>query len=220
MILLLLLLFYSNQLIAQALLRTIIEWLSYIYDVQSLIVTILPEPQTKVLMECLTELYIANREPGQALQYFLRLRRPNVFQLIQDNNLYTDVQGQVLLLVKFDQELIEVKRKSGEKKGKPEDNTVDRGNTINLLVNYTQSIPVRPTLSRYLRALSVMQMTRVVEQLESRPYYLYLYLGALFERDRHLGYQYADCQVRSMYGYKNSRLLIGRPSLNCMWRMH
>jgi hypothetical protein len=62
-------------------------------------------------MECLAELYIANRQPGQALQYFLRLRRPNVFQLIQDNNLYTDVQGQVLLLVEFDQELIETRRK-------------------------------------------------------------------------------------------------------------
>ena len=192
---------HINQLIAQALLRTIKEWPSHIYDVQSLIVAILPEPQTKVLMECLAELYIANRQPGQALQYFLRLRRPNVFQLIQDNNLYTDVQGQVLLLVEFDQELIEMKRKSGEKEGKPGENTVDRGQAINLLVNYTQSIPVSAILSRCLRALSVVQMSRVVQQLESRPYYLYLYLDALFERDRHNGYQYADRQVRSIRGY-------------------
>lgn len=133
----------------QALLRTIKEWPSTIYDVQSLIVAILPEPQTKVLMECLAELYIANRQPGQALPYFLRLRRPNVFQLIQDNNLYTDVQGQVLLLVEFDQELIEARREVGEKEGKLGENKVDRGQAIDLLVNYTQSIPVGSIQTQY-----------------------------------------------------------------------
>ena len=199
---LLLLLFCINRLTAQALLRTIKDWPSNIYDVQSLIVAILPEPQTKVLMECLAELYIANRQPGQALQYCLRLRRPNVFQLIQDNNLYTDVQGQVLLLVEFDQELIETRRKAGEKQGKLGENTVDRGQAISLLVNYTQSIPVSSILARGLRALTVVQMSRVVQQLESRPYYLYMYLDALFERDRHLGYQYADRQVRSLHDYR------------------
>ena len=153
-------------------------------------------------MECLAELYIANRQPGQALTYFLRLRRPNVFQLIQDNNLYTDVQGQVLLLVEFDQEIIETRRKAGEKEGKLGENAVDRGQAINLLVNYTQSIPVSSIRARCLRALSVVQMSRVVQQLESRPYYLYLYLDALFERDRHLGYQYADRQVRSIDGQR------------------
>ena len=123
---LLLLLFCINRLTAQALLRTIKDWPSNIYDVQSLIVAILPEPQTKVLMEGLAELHIANRQPGQVLQYCLRLRRPNVFQLIQDNNLYTDVQGQVLLLVEFDQELIETRRKAGEKQGKLRENTGSR----------------------------------------------------------------------------------------------
>jgi len=151
-------------------------------------------------MECLAELYIANRQPGQALPYFLRLRRPNVFQLIQDNNLYTDVQGQVLLLVEFDQELIETRRKAGEKEGKLEEKIVDRGQAIDLLVNYTQSIPVSSIRARYLRALSVVQMSRVVQQLEARPYFLYLYLDALFERDRHLGSQYADRQVRPIDG--------------------
>ena len=52
-----------------------------------------------------------------------------------------------------------------------------------------------------LTVLSVVQMSRVVQQLESRPYYLYMYLDALFERDRHLGYQYADRQVRPIHSY-------------------
>lgn len=158
-------------------------------------------------MECLAELYIANRQPGQALQYFLRLRRPNVFQLIQDNNLYTDVQGQVLLLVEFDQELIEARRKAGEKEGKSGEDKVERGQAINLLVNYTQSIPVSPIHARYLRLLIIVQMSRVVQQLDPRPYYLYLYLDALFERDRHLGYQYADRQVRSIGRWSRFNLL-------------
>jgi len=171
-------------------------------------------------MECLAELYIANRQPGQALPYFLRLRRPNVFQLIQDNNLYTDVQGQVLLLVEFDQELIEARRKAGGKEGKVGENKVDLGQAINLLVNYTQSIPVSSNHARYSRALIIVQMSRVVQQLEPRPYYLYLYLDALFERDRHLGYQYADRQVRSILGSGRWTVLKTSPSSNFTRNLH
>jgi len=76
------------------------------------------------------------------------------------------------------------------------------------LVNYTQSIPVGSIRARYPRLLIVVQMSRVVQQLESRPYYLYLYLDALFDRDRHLGYQYADRQVRSIGGWINYSNLI------------
>ena len=60
--------------------------------------------------------YTANRQPGKALPYYLRLRRPNVFELIRENNLFTDVQDQILLLVEFDHELIEKRRKEQEKK--------------------------------------------------------------------------------------------------------
>ena len=84
----------------------------------------------------------------------------------------------------------------------PGENTVDRGQSINLLVDYTQSTQVSPMLSRCLQTLSVVQMSRVVQQLESRPYYLYLDLDALFESDRHLGYHYVDRQVRSIHGYR------------------
>lgn len=89
------------------------------------------EDEKKILMECLAELYVPpqlspylrslcfwwsrytmNRQPGKALPYFLRLRRPNVLDLIRENNLFTDVQDQVLLLVQFDEELRERRRKS------------------------------------------------------------------------------------------------------------
>lgn len=48
-----------------------------------------------------------NRQPGKALPYFLRLRRPNVFDLIKTYNLFTAVRDQALLLVEFDMELVE-----------------------------------------------------------------------------------------------------------------
>src|SRR5260221_10639216 len=83
--------------------------------------------------------YTANRQPGKALPYFLRLRRPNVFDLIRDNNLFTDVQDQVLLLVEFDHELMEKAKSEG--RAKPGDET--NSEAIKLLVDNIHSIPVR-----------------------------------------------------------------------------
>jgi hypothetical protein len=40
------------------------------------------------------------------------------------------------------------------------------------------------------------QIGRVVQQLQSRPYYLFLYLDALFDKDPHLLSSFADLQVR------------------------
>lgn len=77
-----------------------------------------------------------NRQPGKALPFFLRLRRPNVFDLIREYNLFTDVQDQALLLVEFDQELIEKRRKENEHID-PEQSTA-----ITLLVDHIHSIPV------------------------------------------------------------------------------
>ena len=50
--------------------------------------------------------YLYNRQPGRALPYLLRLHDPTAFDLIRENNLFTAVQDQALLLVEFDQELM------------------------------------------------------------------------------------------------------------------
>src|ERR1700733_11030098 len=95
-----------------------------------------------MLITCFTR-YTANRQPGKALPFFLRLRRPNVFDLIRENNLFTDVRDQALLLVEFDQELFEKQRKHKEANGiqfDAEDATKTPG--ITLLVDHTHSIPV------------------------------------------------------------------------------
>lgn len=82
--------------------------------------------------------YTLNRQPGKALPFFLRLRRPNVFDLIRESNLFTDVQDQALLLVEFDQELREKRKREGE------DIDTDPVAAITLLVDHIHSIPVRP----------------------------------------------------------------------------
>lgn len=93
------------------------------------------------LLMCCLHRYTANRQPGKALPYFLRLRRPNVFELIREHNLFTAVQDQALLLVEFDQELMDKTRKEGL----PVED--ERGAAIMLLVEHTHSIPVRLHLS-------------------------------------------------------------------------
>lgn len=75
-----------------------------------------------------------NRQPGKALPYFIRLRRSNVFDLIRDNNLFTAVQDQVILLVDFDQELCQKRRAEGADDGE--------STLITLLVDHIHSIPV------------------------------------------------------------------------------
>ena len=120
---------------------------------------------TRILMECLADLYafhliflhvlirivihcpvitryVANRQPGKALPFYLRLRRPNVFDLIRDNNLFTDVQDQILLLVEFDHELMEKRNKEIESQGTGIGEQPVESEAIKLLVEHIHSIPV------------------------------------------------------------------------------
>jgi hypothetical protein len=112
--------------------------------------------------------YILNRQPGKALPFYLRLRRPGVFDLIRDNNLFTDVQDQALLLIEFDQDVQRRRSKlrttTGEKSQDEKTTSEEAGGdyaedaekrrllfptaskygaAIDLLVDKTHSIPVR-----------------------------------------------------------------------------
>lgn len=139
--------------------RKLKEWPKEIYDLPAVIVAVVdeleripstsasaepptptspaPDSETALLMECLADLYTLNRQPGKALPYFLRLKKPNVFDLIREYNLFADVKDQALLLVEFDLELMEKRRE----KGKEMDDKESRA--ITLLVDHSHSIPVR-----------------------------------------------------------------------------
>ncbi|KAI0075229.1 vacuolar assembling protein VPS41 [Panus rudis PR-1116 ss-1] len=192
----------------ETLLKTIQSWPKGIYDISAVIVAIQSElekapssskdamtatPDNAILMECLAELYTMNRQPGKALPYYIRLRRPNVFDLIRDNNLFTAVQAQVLLLVDFDRELVEKRKKEKEGADQVDVPVVnsEESTVVRLLVDHIHSIPI----------------DRVVSQLSARPQYLYLYLDALFAKDPHLTSDYADAQVRLYAEYAPHRLI-------------
>lgn len=136
-------------------------------------------------MECLAELYTANRQYGKALPFFLRLRRQNVFELIREHNLFTDVKDQVLLLIEFDQELLESRKQEGTEAD------ASSSEAIALLVDHIHSIPI----------------VRVVQQLRDRPFYLFLYLDALFKKDSQLGFEFADLQVTLFAEFATHRLI-------------
>ncbi|KIK69901.1 hypothetical protein GYMLUDRAFT_34296 [Collybiopsis luxurians FD-317 M1] len=183
--------------------QTIEEWPRDIYDIGAVIVAVKDElekmeklqetaakEKSVMLMECLAELYTFNRQPGKALPYFLKLRRPNVFELIRENNLYTDVKDMVLSLVEF-----EFKSDSGagdkQEKGEGEPNEA-----IRLLVDNVHSIPIN----------------KVVSQLAPRPRYLFLYLDTLISKDPNLlsGSQFADLQnlqIKLYADYARPRLI-------------
>ncbi|KAL0581489.1 Vacuolar protein sorting-associated protein 41 [Marasmius crinis-equi] len=202
----------------RTLLKTIKEWPRDIYDIGAVIIAVQSELEKSVstisksgdsitLMECLAELYISNRQPGKALPFFLRLRRPNVFDLIRENNLFTDVQDQVLLLVEFDHELMEKRHQARvEKSEKAEEETSE---AIELLVNNVYSIPVgifEPL--RFPALTSCLKINRVVQQLKPRPQYLFLYLDALMKTDPQLIAGFPDLQDLQAYNVCQDRDLV------------
>lgn len=88
------------------------------------------------------------------MEYFLRLRRPNVFDLIREHNLYSTVRDKAVLLMEFDQYLYNQKSKEREeaKKGKritePEhektaEEELAQGPAVQMMIEHTEEIPVR-----------------------------------------------------------------------------
>ncbi|GAA5949012.1 hypothetical protein JCM21900_003173 [Sporobolomyces salmonicolor] len=194
----------------EALLRTIKTWPCDIYDVGAVILAIKDQlertPKSSILMQSIAELYILNRQPGKALPYFLRLRQPNVFSLIREHNLFTDVQDQALLLIEFDQDL-QTQQREKDDEGEQDDEGVKdedgkdeaghvreelrHGTAIDLLVDHTHSIPI----------------PRVILQLQDHRRYLFLYLDALFDKDPHLAFDYSDLQVDLYAEYYPGKLM-------------
>lgn len=86
---------------------------------------------------------VLNRQPEKALPYFLQIRKPNVFDLIRDYNLFTTIQSQALQLVDFDQERVRP-QEADEERNAPSV-AGKHGRAIELLVEHTHSIPVRST---------------------------------------------------------------------------
>ncbi|CAG8551259.1 4952_t:CDS:10 [Acaulospora morrowiae] len=190
----------------QALCKTIMAWPPTIYKISSVTElvedTLEKEPDNKILMECLAELYAYNHEPDKALEYNLRLRRPNVFDLIREYNLFSAVQDKVVLLMDFDQHLMSEAEKEDENKEQgptkkkeptkiPKIRKATEMPAVQLLIENTESVPI----------------AHVVRQLRPHPMYLHIYLDALFIRDIHIGYEFHNDQVELYAEYDYPRLM-------------
>ncbi|CAG8508593.1 12818_t:CDS:10 [Ambispora leptoticha] len=192
----------------ESLYSTIKRWPPTIYNIQSVIVAVedalFKDADNPILMECLAELYTFNREPDKALEYSLRLRRPNVFDLIRDYGLFSSIEDKIVLLMEFDQHLLSLETKEsienkddlGEPTEKPSPKLTpirkpSEGPAVQLLVQNTESVPI----------------SRVVKQLQKHPKFMFIYLDALFLHDPHMGYEYHDLQVELYAEYEPSRLM-------------
>jgi hypothetical protein len=99
--------------------------------------------------------YAYSGQPDKALEYNLRLRRPNVFNLIRDHGLFSAIQDKVLLLMEFDQYLFKEAKKAQDEEfaklnqdpSKPQVKIKRKKPTdmqaVQLLVENTEHISVR-----------------------------------------------------------------------------
>ncbi|KAI8088964.1 uncharacterized protein BX664DRAFT_263200 [Halteromyces radiatus] len=170
----------------KVLLETIHRWPRELYNLSNIIVAVedylSKDQNNEILLECLADLYTYNNQPDKAIEYNLRLRRPNAFELIQEYNMFDAVKDKAVLLMEFDQHLIKKQDSSAKPNSMP---------AVQLLVKNTEA----------------MQPAKIVRQLRSYPEFLYIYLDALFERDHHIGYEFHDIQVELYAEYDYSKLL-------------
>ncbi|CAB4404043.1 unnamed protein product [Rhizophagus irregularis] len=191
----------------KALLYTLTSWPPSIYSVQNVIVLVEDifekEQNNQTLMECLAELYAYCGQPDKALEYNLRLRRPNAFVLIREHGLFSAIQDKVLLLMEFNQHLFKGVEKAQDEEfaklnpdpNKPQIKIKRKKPTdmqaVQLLVENTEHISI----------------SHVVRQLEKEPSFLHIYLDALFVKDHHAGYEFHDRQIELYAEYDYQRLI-------------
>ncbi|KAG0246211.1 hypothetical protein B0O80DRAFT_409983 [Mortierella sp. GBAus27b] len=198
----------------QLLFETIKSFPSGLYNIQNVIVAVedrlKQDNNNTLLMESLAELYTRANRPDRALEYSLRLKKPDVFLLIREYGLFQAVRGKALLLMEFDQYLYDLgknerdearanARKEAARSGSHQDNIREltpeeelvRGPAVQLLVEHTDEIPIK----------------MVVPQLRANPRLLHIYLDALFLRDSHLSFEFHDLQVELYAVYAPARLI-------------
>ncbi|CDS11660.1 hypothetical protein LRAMOSA03923 [Lichtheimia ramosa] len=175
-----------------ALRDTIHKWPRSLYSLSNVIVAVedyLPKDKdNEILIECLADLYTYNNQPDKAIEYNLRLRRPNAFELIQEYNMFDAVKDKAVLLMEFDQHLLE---KEKEDKDSPSSKKPTQMPAVQMLAKNTDAIPP----------------PKVVQQLRTHRQFLHTYLDALFDRDRHIGYEFHNMQIELYADYDYPKLI-------------
>ncbi|KAG0184699.1 Vacuolar protein sorting-associated protein 41, partial [Apophysomyces sp. BC1034] len=185
----------------QALLKTIHLWPRTLYNISIVIVAVedyLPKDKdNEILLECLADLYTYNSQPDKAIEYNLRLRRPNAFELIQEYNMFDAVKNKALLLMEFDAHLIakeEAKRQTDSEESAPPKKPTQMP-AVQLLVQNTDAIQVElyadydyHKLLDFLRAspyISPEKAYKICEQKDLVPEMVYM-LGRMGDNKKAL----------------------------------
>ncbi|KAI8371458.1 uncharacterized protein BYT42DRAFT_594997 [Radiomyces spectabilis] len=186
----------SSTLYEIALLNTIRQWPRTLYNISNVIVAVedyLPKDKSnEILLECLADLYTYNNQPDKAIEYNLRLRRPDAFELIQEYNMFDAVKDKAVLLMEFDQHLLEKERK--------ETSATDQ-------TDHPKPAAQMPAVQLLVKNTDAIQPQKVVRQLRSHRRFLHIYLDALFQRDHHIGYEFHDLQVELYAEYDYPKLI-------------
>ncbi|KAF9282310.1 Vacuolar protein sorting-associated protein 41 [Mortierella alpina] len=212
----------------QSLFNTVKSFPPGLYNIQNVIVAVedrLKQDKDNVLlMESLAELYTRDERADKALEYFLRLRRPNVFDLIREHDLFSAVRDKAILLMEFDQYLYDKKMKERaearaleEKDAKESKNSKRDSKDASAATGSDPAPAPEPTAEDELIKGPAVQLMvqhteeipikRVVPQLKSQPRLLHIYLDALFVRDSHLGFEFHNLQVELYAAYAPVKLI-------------
>ncbi|KAI8073983.1 hypothetical protein BC940DRAFT_363920 [Gongronella butleri] len=175
----------------KAFLEIIHVWPIDLYNLQSIVVAVedqlAKDPGNEMLLESLADLYTFNDQPEKAIEYNLRLRRPNAFDLIQEYDMFDAVKDKAVLLMEFDQHLLA--------KAKKEDPA------------HVAKPAAMPAVQMLVKNTEAMPIAKVVQQLRGHRQFLHIYLDALFDRDAHLGFEFHDIQVELYAEYDYNKLL-------------
>ncbi|KAF9570876.1 Vacuolar protein sorting-associated protein 41 [Mortierella alpina] len=199
-----------------------------LYNIQNVIVAVedrLKQDKDNVLlMESLAELYTRDERADKALEYFLRLRRPNVFDLIREHDLFSAVRDKAILLMEFDQYLYDKKMKERAEARALEEKDAQESKNSNLTSKGTSAaadsdiapapeptaedeLIKGPAVQLMVQHTDEIPIKRVVPQLKTQPRLLHIYLDALFVRDPHLGFEFHNLQVELYAAYAPVKLI-------------
>ncbi|RUP49413.1 hypothetical protein BC936DRAFT_142590 [Jimgerdemannia flammicorona] len=211
----------------KTLLTTIKTWPPKLYDVQNIIVAVedalSKDKDEEILLECLAELYLHDHQVAKAIEYNLRLRRPNVFDLIRTHNMFAAVKDKAMLLMEFDEYLLKKEREKeketkitseleeekeqdeskkvaiGEKEWKSEKEIEAQKEKEREAQKEREKDARRatgmPAVQLLAKNTEAILPDRVVPQLRRNRRFLHTYLDALFDEDPHLGQDFHDLQV-------------------------
>ncbi|TPX35873.1 hypothetical protein SmJEL517_g01692 [Synchytrium microbalum] len=194
-------------------LDTVKSWPHEVYDADSVIKAVeealLKEPSNTFLSEAALELYTRNKQFDKALLQGLKLRQPGILDLVWMNNLYGFVSSRAVLMLEYDQVMLEkgqvVSTAIAEAmdKSQIEENDEDVGPAIASI----RAAGRAPGVQILVQNTDRIPIPQVIAQIKQNPKFLHIYLDALYRKDPLVGAEYHPLQVELYAEYDYARLL-------------